>query len=313
MGRRERLEARAEKRRQWAESRAAKHDQEHERARRAVDGIPFGQPVLVGHHSERRHRAALDRQHDALGRAVAHADMQHKHETAAAGIERQLSRSIFSDDENAAEECERKAAEIDAGAAVSVKVNAAWRKHGPRGKTPDADSLRAALVALGLTEAQISADVRTMGLCPWLKAPHFSGNARANARRYRERAKAIRAEAAKRANAEAAPGGVLIVEHTPGRVAITFPDYPGRETVAALKAAGFHWSRPSWYGAADSIPQQVRDMLPDDNLPHAADCPTRAHGAAPCDCRPDDVCPDGPTCADPACVAERARRAEVTP
>lgn len=302
MGRRERLGARAELRREWAEKRAAAHDAEHRKARAAVEGIPFGQPVLVGHHSEARHRRALERCDNAIGRAVAHADMQHKHESAARGIEQQLSRSIFSDDENAADECERKAAEIDAGAAVSVKVNAAWRKHGPRGKSPDAEALRAALVALGLTEAQIAADVRTMGLCPWLKAPHFSGNARANARRYRERAKAIRAQAAKIAEAEAAPGGVLVTFSPDGEQArVTFPDYPGRETVRALKAAGFWWSRPSWIGPAANLPECVRDMLPE---PSNASEPAAQHAAAV----PNDVCPDGPTCTDPACMAERERR-----
>lgn len=302
MGRRERLEARAERRREWAEKRATAHDAEHRKARAAVEGIPFGQPVLVGHHSEGRHRRALERCDNAIGRAVAHADMQHKHESAARGIEQQLSRSIFSDDENAAEECERKAAEIDAGADVGVKINAAWRKHGPRGKKPDAEALRAALAALGCTEQEIASQVRTMTQCHWLKGPMFSGNARANARRYRERAKAIRAQAARIAEAEAAPGGVLLKLSPDGEQAtVTFPDYPGRETVQALKAAGFWWSRPSWYGATEKVPACVRELV--DEAPEAE---------RPAEAATDDVCPDGPACADPACMAERARR-EVTP
>lgn len=44
-------------------------------AKRITDGIPFGQPILVGHHSERRHRRDLDRAHDLMGKSVqAHRD-----------------------------------------------------------------------------------------------------------------------------------------------------------------------------------------------------------------------------------------------
>src|SRR3546814_14667088 len=64
--RRERLLAAADK----AEARA---DQAYRRAdlREEVSGIPFGQPILVGHHSERRHRRTIARAAAAMGRAVA--------------------------------------------------------------------------------------------------------------------------------------------------------------------------------------------------------------------------------------------------
>ncbi|MGD9101019.1 MAG: DUF3560 domain-containing protein, partial [Anaerolineae bacterium] len=39
-------------------------------SRDAVEGIPLGQPILVGHHSERRHRRALERAQGQAIRAV---------------------------------------------------------------------------------------------------------------------------------------------------------------------------------------------------------------------------------------------------
>ena len=39
-------------------------------ARASVDGIPLGQPILVGHHSERRHRRALERHNQRMRAAV---------------------------------------------------------------------------------------------------------------------------------------------------------------------------------------------------------------------------------------------------
>lgn len=46
-------------------------DAHWESGRRIADMIPMGQPILVGHHSERRHRRDLDRIHRSGGRAVA--------------------------------------------------------------------------------------------------------------------------------------------------------------------------------------------------------------------------------------------------
>ncbi|MEO5618495.1 MAG: hypothetical protein ABIS67_12030 [Candidatus Eisenbacteria bacterium] len=65
------------------------------------------------------------------------------------------------------------------------------------------------------------------------------------------------------AKAEAAPGGVLVEYVGEGghQALVTFPDYPGRAAVADLKAAGFYWSRPSWYGPAAKLPECVREMI----------------------------------------------------
>jgi hypothetical protein len=39
-------------------------------ADRIADIIPFGQPILVGHHSERRHRKDLDKIHNSMGKYI---------------------------------------------------------------------------------------------------------------------------------------------------------------------------------------------------------------------------------------------------
>lgn len=41
-------------------------------ARQAVGGIPLGQPIMVGHHSERGHRSAIDRANRNIAAAVDH-------------------------------------------------------------------------------------------------------------------------------------------------------------------------------------------------------------------------------------------------
>lgn len=64
--RRDRLEAAADR----AETRA---NAAYKRAdmSEAATGIPFGQPILVGHHSEARHRRAIERADNAMRKSVA--------------------------------------------------------------------------------------------------------------------------------------------------------------------------------------------------------------------------------------------------
>lgn len=59
----DRATARAERLDARAEQLHTESDRRAEAARRLGDGIPFGQPILVGHHSEARHRRDLARIH----------------------------------------------------------------------------------------------------------------------------------------------------------------------------------------------------------------------------------------------------------
>jgi hypothetical protein len=64
----ERAEDRADRMSGYAENAAARSESAHARAHEIADGIPFGQPILVGHHSEGRHRRDLDRIHNLHGK-----------------------------------------------------------------------------------------------------------------------------------------------------------------------------------------------------------------------------------------------------
>lgn len=101
---RERRERRAEQRREWADGREAKANVAHQASHNATAGIPFGQPILVGHHSERRHRNAIERSQRQASKAIEHSDMARRHRQAADTIEAQLDRSIYDDDRDAIEQ-----------------------------------------------------------------------------------------------------------------------------------------------------------------------------------------------------------------
>lgn len=116
---RERRERRAERRREWAEGRADKAQSAREDSERATAGIPFGQPILVGHHSEKRHRAALKRADRKAEKAMEHSRMATRHTEAAATIEAQLDASIYDDDPDAIERLRER---IEAGEARRGRI-----------------------------------------------------------------------------------------------------------------------------------------------------------------------------------------------
>ncbi|MFF0629758.1 DUF3560 domain-containing protein [Streptomyces sp. NPDC004296] len=67
----ERAEERAEKFDEWASNASARADSAWKAGHRIADGIPFGQPILVGHHSERRARRDAERIDSAMRQSIA--------------------------------------------------------------------------------------------------------------------------------------------------------------------------------------------------------------------------------------------------
>lgn len=127
-GRRERLERKAEKRREWAESRERKSSAALEGARRIADGIPFGQPILVGHHSEGRHRRDVARIENGMRSGLEHGRMAQEHEQKADGLEEQLRGAIYSDDVDAVERLEQKLRGLEQKRETMKSRNAAYRR-----------------------------------------------------------------------------------------------------------------------------------------------------------------------------------------
>lgn len=125
--RRERLERKAEKRRDWAGSAATKANAAHDRVHEIADGIPFGQPILIGHHSEGRARRDQARMESGMSAAVELGRKAERHAAAADGIERALATSIFSDDEDAVEQLRAKVERLEAKRAEMKAANTAYR------------------------------------------------------------------------------------------------------------------------------------------------------------------------------------------
>lgn len=125
---RERREARATRLEEWAAKRAGQSDGMHEAARAHTAGIPFGQPILIGHHSEKRHRNAIAKGWDAMGRAVENDQKAQGMADRAASIRKQAAGAIYTDDENAAEALAAKIASMERTRDAMKAANAGFNK-----------------------------------------------------------------------------------------------------------------------------------------------------------------------------------------
>lgn len=201
-------------------------------AHRIGDAIPMGQPILVGHHSEGRHRRDIARidtnmrkgieaskEADALDRRADHAESN---------------RAVSSDDPDAPAKLTAKADKLEAICEKMVAINKLIRR-----KAPIAD-----LVVMGLTEAS-AAKLYEPDFCGRIGfAPYQLTNARAEARRARARAEALQTKAEAPVPAPVTFGDVRIVEEE-NRVRILFPAKPDEATRTRLKSRGFRWSPTS--------------------------------------------------------------------
>lgn len=83
--RQERAAERADRMTSRAEHKQAEADTAYEASRRATAGIPLGQPILLGHHSQRNHERALERSRSQMDKSLA---AQQQAERARAAAER---------------------------------------------------------------------------------------------------------------------------------------------------------------------------------------------------------------------------------
>lgn len=128
---RERREARADRLRGWADKRETRGTAELDQARKMGDAIPFGQPILVGHHSENRDRRYRDRIHNKTGRGVADLAKAGEMRAKADNIEAAADAAVYSDDHDAAERLRERVAEREAERDRVKAYNASCRKGAP--------------------------------------------------------------------------------------------------------------------------------------------------------------------------------------
>jgi len=179
-------------------------------------------------------------------------DMAEHHRSKASGLETQLARSIFSDDDDANDRLEERIASLEAKRETMKAVNKIVHCSPKNQWTPEKETF---LVALGLSQGAAKG-LFTPDFCGRVGFPSYSlTNIGANIRRLKERIKSIETRTA-RTEAATEAGGILITGEE--YIKVTFDEKPERRIIDALKAAGFYWGSGSWHGKRDALPAEIR-------------------------------------------------------
>lgn len=230
MNRKERQESKAERYREYAENAEKRAAAAFNASNAAVAGIPLGQPILVGHHSEKAHRRALERSNGAMMRSV--------HESEKAAYYRQKAEAaesndnIYLGDDDAIERLEDKIATLSAKQERMKAVNKLMRS-----KKSDDEKL-AGLVSLGFSEAAAKNAIANNYTYPAYCLTN--NNAKINAaKKQLERAKTL----AGKEDREYKAGKLTIEEcYSENRIRIYFPGRPDEGMRTSLKRNGFRWA-----------------------------------------------------------------------
>jgi len=195
--RRERLEARIEK------AHAASHAH-YEAAMSELRVIPMGQPILVGHHSERAHRALI-------ARSDRHMEKSHDLNLKAARLEDKLAGfgkgGISSDAPDAVELLEKKLADLEAKHQYMLDLN----KKTPKGEPKPV----------------------------W---PYQLQNSRARINATKKRIEELKKKLGQSTTEREFEGGRIVDNVEENRLQIFFDDKPEADIRTQLKQHGFRWA-----------------------------------------------------------------------
>lgn len=232
----ERKQARINRYKELAEKNHAAASAKREESREMMSAIPMGQPILVGHHSEKRDRNFREKAWNKLGQAVELSEKAEYYEHKAKAAEN--NNAISSDDPEAIKLLKEKLEKLEKLQSIMKAANKIVRSK----KLTDEEKIQE-MVKLGLSE-EGAANALKPDFCGRVGFASYSlQNNNANIKRVKDRIK----ELEKRANGETTEeeiNGIKIVDNVEdNRLQIFFNGIPAAEIRSELKRNGFRWSR----------------------------------------------------------------------
>lgn len=229
------FEQRKQNRIEFAQAQAQKNrkksDDLYQQASKMSAVIPFGQPILVGHHSEKSDRNYRNRIHNTFGEAFEAMDKADYYKNKAESIE--ANTAIFSDDPEALQKLKEKLISLQSSQDFMKAANKCIRSKDKETflKLPHA------------TEA-LWDEVNKVGV---MGSKGFAGfelrNNNANIVRIKNRIASLEKFVDQPAS-EFEINGVRLVSNTKAnRVQLFFNDIPSPEIRKRLKQSGFRWCR----------------------------------------------------------------------
>lgn len=199
---------------------------------RLANAIPFGQPILCGHHSEARHRRDIERIHNSMRKSIELSEKSEYYENKVNNILNPT--SISSDDENAIPKLEAKKLNLGTLRLEYKRINKEFKKTKDLNKIEMSEDLRKE----ALTHMRIWGDVYNGVPFPGYCLTNLGGNIR----RITERIEHLK-RLGQVKDSEVVVNGVIIkVDTTDNRVKLIFDGKPSEEIRNNLKSNGFRWS-----------------------------------------------------------------------
>lgn len=203
-------------------------------ASKMAEAIPMGQPILVGHHSEKRdrsYRGRIDAKYQKANQAFQKAKELRNQ---AYGVENCT--AILSHESDAVQQLQAKIEKAKAEQEKMIAANKLVRKK-------DVPAL-VAMFGESAGKALMEPD-----FCGRLGFPDYMlSNNRANIKRMEERLKSLQATKAKETTEEEKEGFRVVRNTEAFRLQLFFPGKPDEKTRETLKRNGFRWapSESAW-------------------------------------------------------------------
>lgn len=228
------FEERKQNRIDYAKEQAVKKAKEanrlHSEADKMASAVPMGQPILVGHHSEKRHRNHVEKMHNKLRKAFEMEDKAKYYENKAESIEQ--NDAIFSDDPDAIEKLTKKLESLKDSHEFMKAANKCIKKNDREGflKLPFAtDSLWTKLTTPNY-----------MGYTGF--ASYKLSNSSANIRNVEKRIEHLKRQNLK-VSTDVIINGIRIFENQEAnRLQLIFEGKPSEDIRKKLKSMGFRWA-----------------------------------------------------------------------
>lgn len=203
------------------------------RARTMASAIPFGQPILIGHHSEGRDRNYRNRINNNFGKAF---DLTKKAEHFAHKAASVGKGGISSDDPDALKKLRVELEKLELSQERMKSANKAIRSN----KTSEKQI--AALVTLGFTEIQAGELIKKDFAGRIGFASYSLTNNNANISRVKKRIEELERRRERSLVEDVTAGFTYREDAEENRVLFLFVDKPDEATRTLLKSYGFKWS-----------------------------------------------------------------------
>lgn len=237
----ERKQNRLEAYQRLAEKNEQISDSSYATAKQIGSFIPFGQPILVGHHSEKRHRSDLNKIDNAMRKSIEADKKAEYYAQRAKHIEN--SNAISSDDPNCIEKLETKLKGLEANQELMKDCNKIIKNK----KLSDAEKVTQ-MVVVGLKEKHA---IKILGpdFCGRIGFASFNlTNNNATIRNTKQRIEHLEKLAAIVTSEIDINGVTLKINAEDNRVQMFFPGKPSEEIRKNLKSNGFRfcYSNSAW-------------------------------------------------------------------